>query len=70
MDKIKSFWGKLPKTVKVFFYIALSTLLSELLIELRGIEQVFIVRFLAQIINMAIVLIEESVPAVRAKFKK
>lgn len=63
-------FDSLPKTVKVFFYLALSTILAEVLVELKVFEQTFIVRVLAQLINLGLVFLEESVPAVRAKFKK
>ncbi len=63
-------WNNLPKTIKVFIYLALSTILAEGAIELGQLEQTFIIRVLAQIINMGIVLLEESVPVVRAKLKK
>jgi hypothetical protein len=68
-DVLKEFWVKLPKTAKVFAYIALSILLSELLIELANLEQVFFVRFLAQVINLAVVFLQEAVPAVRDRLK-
>ena len=70
MDKIKAHWEKLPKTIKVFVYLAVSIILSEGLIELGGLEQGFIVRILAQIINLGLVLLEETAPAIRAKLSK
>jgi len=63
-------WDNLPKTVKVFFYLALSTILAEVLVELKIFEQTFVIRVSAQLINLALVFLEESVPAVRAKLKK
>lgn len=70
MEKLKQFWGTLPKTAKVFVYLAVSTLLSEWLIELRAMEPTMWVRYLVQIINLLIVLLQESVPAVAARFRK
>ena len=70
MTKIKQIWEALPKTVKVFFYIAISIVLSEGLIEVANLEQTFVVRVLAQIINLLIVLVEEVEPVVRAKLTK
>lgn len=64
---LKEFWGKLPKTVKVFCYISISILLSEGLIELKGLDSTFAIRSLAGIINIVLVLLEESVPAIRNK---
>ena len=70
MNKIKTSWESLPKTIKVFFFLALSTILAECLIELGGIDQTFIVRISAQIINLILVAIEESIPAIKARIKK
>lgn len=66
---MKKFIEKLPKTVKVFFYIAISIVLSELLIELGNLEKTFIIRVLAQIINLVIVFLEEAIPEVKARLK-
>jgi hypothetical protein len=63
-------WNKLPKTVKVFFYLALSTVLAEVLVELKLVEQTILVRLLAQIVNLVIVFLQESIPAVKARFTK
>lgn len=63
-------WNELPKTVKVFFYLALSTILAEVAIELGSLEQTLVIRILAQLINLAIVFLEESVPAIRRKLSK
>ena len=59
------FFDKLPKTVKVFGYLAISTILAEILIELKAIDQSLIVRILAQLINLTIVAIQEAVPAIK-----
>jgi len=37
---------------------------------LGGIDQTFIVRISAQIINLILVAIEESIPAIKARIKK
>jgi hypothetical protein len=66
-ENIRNVWARTPKTVKVFFYLALSTFLAELLIEFRGMEQVFIVRFLAQVINLGIVFLQEAIPEARRR---
>lgn len=63
-------WNELPKTVKVFFYLAGSTILAEILIELGALEQTVIVRVLAQLINLGVVFLEESVPSVKTRLKK
>lgn len=63
-------WNELPKTIKVFFYLALSTILSELAIELGGLEQTFLIRILAQLINLGIVFLEESIETVRFGLKE
>ena len=68
--KIKERWEALPKVIKVFCYIALSEVLAELLIELTGIEQTFIIRASARVINLAIVFMEDSVPAIRTWVSK
>lgn len=71
MSKFISYWNnEMPKTLKVFFYLVVSIILSETLIELGNIEQGFIVRVSAQIINLILVFLEESIPAVKKKFKK
>jgi len=70
MNKITTIWESLPKTLKVFCFIALSTILSELAIELGGLEQTFLIRTLAQLINMGLVIVKEGVPAIKAKLKK
>lgn len=70
MDKLLEFYNKLPKTAKVFFYLAISTILAEVLIELKAVDQTLLVRILAQLINLAIVAIQESVPAVKARLTK
>ena len=63
-------WNNLPKTIKVFFYIALSIILSESAIELLQLEQTFVIRILAQLINLGLVFIEEAVPAVKKRIIK
>ena len=69
MEKIKEIWALLPKTAKVFLYIAFSVLLAELAIELGNFEQTFFVRFLAQVINLALVFLQEAVPAIKERLK-
>lgn len=70
MEKIKEFWDLLPKTVKVLGYLIISTILAEGLIELKGLEQTFIVRILAQIINLVLVFLGDAVPAIRERLSK
>ena len=70
MNKVLAAWENLPKTLKVFCFLALSTILSELVIELGGLEQTFLIRTLAQIINLGLVGVEEGVPAIKARLKK
>jgi hypothetical protein len=70
MNKIIAIYESLPKTVKVFGYLALSTILAELLIELGGLEQTFLVRITAQLINLGLVFIEQSAGVVKERFRK
>ena len=63
------FFDKLPKTIKVFGYLAISTILAEVLIELKAVEQSLMIRILAQLINLAIVFLQEAIPAVRERLK-
>ena len=67
---VVNFWNKLPKTAKVFVYIAISMVLSEVVVELGNMEDAFLVRISAGIINLLLVFLQESVPAVRAKLSK
>lgn len=68
-DKLSEVWNRLPKTAKVFVYLVVSILLSESLIELAHLEQGFIVRVLAQVVNLTLVFLQEAVPAVKSRFK-
>lgn len=70
MERLKQAWSNLPKTAKVLIYVIISTILAELLIELGGMDQTFFVRAGAQIINVLIVFLQESVPSVRNRLKK
>lgn len=65
MSKI---WENLPKTIKVFLYISISIILSELVIEIGNLKETFFVRVLAQIINLAIVFLQEAVPEIKNYF--
>ena len=69
MDKIKNIWASLPKTVKVFFYIAASYTLKFIAVELGFFEDSAIADYLVGLINIIIVLTEESVPVIRNKLK-
>jgi len=69
-EKLIFIWNNsLSKTVKVFFYLAGSIILSEILIELGNIDQGFIVRVLAQIINLVLVFVEEAIPEVKKRLE-
>ena len=71
LNEIIYIWNnKLPKTLKVFVYSSVSIILSEILIELGNINQVFIVRVLAQIINLALVFVGEAIPEVKKRLSK
>jgi len=70
IEKIKEFWEKLPKTAKVFVYVAFSYILSEVAIELGTFDSNFIPRLLAGIINIALVFIEEAIPEVKKRLEK
>ena len=70
INKIKLVWALLPKTGKVLLYVIISTILAEVLIELGGMEQIFFVRVSAQVVNVLIVFLQETVPAVRDRLTK
>jgi hypothetical protein len=70
MNKIIAIYESLPKTVKVFGYLALSTILAELLIELGGLEQTFLVRITAQLINLGLVFAEQTAGTVKERLRK
>ena len=64
-------WENLDPTLKVFIYLSVSTILSEILIDLGNLKQTLLVRISAQLINLAIVFIEKDlVPALKRKLKK
>ena len=67
MKKIIEFWNALPKTVRVFCYIGLSEILAEVAIELGSFEQVFLIRTLSRIINLALVFLQEAIPAIKQR---
>lgn len=66
----RTYWDTLPKPLKVFIYLVISIILSESLIELANIEQGFFVRILAQIMNLAVVLIQGAVREVEKKLSE
>ena len=70
MNKVLAAWENLPKTIKVFCFLALSTLLSELAIELGVLSQTFLVRISAQLINLLLVGLEQGVPEIKARLSK
>lgn len=70
IEYIKSQWEALPKTAKVFFYVAVSFILSEIAVELGAFDEIFIPRVLGGLINIALVFIEEAVPEVRKRINK
>jgi len=64
-------WENLDSTLKVFIYLSISTILSEILIDLGNLKQTLLVRISAQLINLAIVFIEKDlIPALKRKLKK
>jgi len=65
MSRIINIWESMPKTVKVFFYLVISIILSETLIEIGNLERTFIIRISAQIINLILVYLGEVVPEVK-----
>jgi len=68
---MKKIWEEMNSTLKVLIYLIVSTILGEILIELGGFEQVFLVRVSAQIVNLVLVFIEkEAIPAVKERLKK
>ena len=70
MKKIKEIWDNLPKTLKVFVYMAVSYILSEGLIEIGKFEQTFLIRVSAQLINLALVFIGDLVTEIKARLIK
>lgn len=70
MEKIKAFWEGLPKTVKVFAFLAVSSFLAEVIVELGGLEQTLTVRWLGVYINLIIVGVIEATPILRDKLSK
>ena len=64
---MKKFWEELNKPTKVLSYLVVSTILSEVLIELGNFDKTFIVRISAQLINLALVTLEAGVKKVRSK---
>lgn len=70
MKKIIETWNNLPKTAKVFCYIAVSYILSEALIEIGKFEQTFLIRVSAQLINLTIVFIGDLVTEIKSRLEK
>jgi thiamine pyrophosphate-dependent acetolactate synthase large subunit-like protein len=68
--KIKEIWEALPKSAKVLFYVGISTVLAEAVIELGNFEQTFLIRVLAQLINLLIVFIQDLIVEVKARLEK
>lgn len=69
MKKIQEIWNNLPKTIKVFFYISLSTILSEVLIEIGRFEQTFLIRISAQLINLGLVFLGDVITEVKTRIE-
>lgn len=63
-------WNSLPKTIKVFVYLVVSIILSEALIEIAHLDQGFLVRVSAQVINLTLVVLEEGIPAIKTRLTK
>lgn len=70
MKKILELWESLSKPTKVFFYLAVSTILSEVLVELGNLDRTFIVRVSAQLINLVLVVLETGVTGIKTRLKK
>lgn len=64
---MKKFWEELNKPTKVLGYLVVSTILSEVLIELGNFDKTFIVRISAQLINLVLVTLEAGIKKVRSK---
>jgi hypothetical protein len=69
-DILKTTWNKLPKTAKVFVYVFVSYTLKAISVELGMLEDSALADYLVGVINLAIVFIQEAVPAVKAKLVK
>lgn len=67
---MRKIWNELPKTVKVFFYIFASYTLKFIAVRLGLIEDSVLADYLVGLINLAIVFLEESVPAIKRKILK
>lgn len=71
MQEILNRWNALPKTVKVFVYLAVSALLGQLSIDLGLIaENSLLAKYALIPINIAIVLLQETAPAVKSRLTK
>jgi len=70
MKKIIAIWNSLPKTAKVFCYVAISYILSEALIEIGKFEQTFLIRISAQLINLALVFIGDLITEIKGRIEK
>ena len=68
--KIQVLWGKLPKTVKVFCFLAVSYTLKAVAVELGAFEDSFFADYLVGIINIALVFFPEAVPEARKLLKR
>lgn len=68
--KIKEAWERLPKTAKVFVYVFASYTLKTISVNIGLIEDSALADYLVGAINLVIVFIEESVPAVKARLAK
>ena len=69
-DKIKLFWEGLPKIAKVFCFIASSYTLKFLAVRLGLIEDSALAEYVTGLINIILVILEETTPVIREYFKK
>lgn len=70
MEKVKTFWNSLPKTAKVFCFIFISYTLDAIAKELGVYPDSALARYFVGLINIIIVLIGETVPAIKTRLLK
>lgn len=69
-DKIKALYDELPKVVKVFCFIAVSYTLKFIGVKTGLIEDSALAEYITGLINIILVIIEESAPIVKDYLKK
>jgi len=68
MEKIKAFWDKLPKEIKVFAYVALSGASTAVVKQLESTEVKNLL--VMALVNVFIVFLRERILQIKAKLEK